>query len=107
MTLPHKHAIAQRYRTMTELGNIDAMDLTDLEALLAQLTGTTGVDLYARRLFPHRPKGYLKATSLLRRYLEQTIIARKCRLQGAIPAALFYESEAEVAYKQLPTYARW
>ena len=61
----------------------------------------------ARRLFPDRPRGYVRATADLGNYAADKATALRQRAQGDIPTAQTYETICERIYDRLPDYARW
>src|SRR5687768_3881619 len=52
----------------------------------------------ARELFPHRPRGYVVATSMLSHYASNKATAMECRLRGDVETALMYEGICERIY---------
>jgi hypothetical protein len=61
----------------------------------------------ARRLFPDRPRGYVRTTAALGNYAANKATALRQRARGDIPTAQTYEAICERIYDQLPDYARW
>ena len=61
----------------------------------------------ARRLFPHRPRGYVAATQKLSGYASNKSAAMACRERGDITAAQVYELICDRIYSELPAFARW
>jgi len=63
----------------------------------------------AKILFPHRPKGYVRAARALGRYAENKATAMRCRLPGGtgVVAAQGYETICEHIYEKLDVFARW
>ena len=72
-----------------------------------QIVRFCGERRVARRLFPERPEGYVRATTLLSAYASNKATAMDCRRRGDITAASVYESICESIYNRLPTFARW
>jgi hypothetical protein len=85
--------------------NLDRLRYYPLETLI------WGVQLhprrYARKLFPHRPKHYVRATMLLALYAIELLEARSHRNQGHIQSARTGRQRCNAIYEQLPECARW
>lgn len=69
--------------------NLDAMDIDDL------------------REYQHRLDSQIRPMMLLVDYAKAKRFAMSFRLDGEIEAAIRYETECEVIYKQLPEEYRW
>lgn len=63
--------------------------------------------IVARRLFPHRPAGYVRATETLSYYANNKATAMRCRENGKIQTALVYEHACDISYDRLPDWAKW
>lgn len=61
----------------------------------------------ARRLFPDRPRGYVKATADLGHHAANRATAMRLRAQGHMAAAQNCEAICDQIYERLPDYARW
>lgn len=61
----------------------------------------------ARKLFPTRPRGYVRATKDLGNYAVNKATAMRCRLDGGINTALIFEDICDTIYDRLPEYAKW
>jgi len=60
----------------------------------------------AARMFPDKPKGYVRAAEQLRAYAWNRRTAYECRMRGDIIAALIYERICDSIYLRLPAFAR-
>lgn len=61
----------------------------------------------ARRLFPDRPEGYLRAARTRKHYTANKATAVGLRLAGKVAEALQYEAICDRLYAELPEFARW
>ena len=84
------------------LDGIDKDELWHLHNLLRQHPLAE-----ARRWFPDRPRGYLRAARTLKHYAANKATAMGLRLAGKVADALQYEGICDRLYKQLPEFARW
>ena len=85
--------------------NLDATDIDDLRAFHDRLRKHLVAE--ARKLFPDRPQGYLRAARTLKHYASNKATAMELRLAGKINDALTYEGICDRLYSQLPDFARW
>lgn len=85
--------------------NLDAMPRSELAEWAAAIARRP-LNM-ARKLFPAKPAGYVKATRDLLAYADNLIEAQCFRERGAIAAAIEYEAVCERIYKKLPSFARW
>jgi hypothetical protein len=85
--------------------NLDATDKDELWDLHERLRQHLVAE--ARKLFPDRPEGYLRAARTLKHYAANKATAMKLRAEGKISTALTYESICERLYDGLPDFARW
>lgn len=85
--------------------NLDATDKDDLWTLHERLRKHLVAE--ARKLFPERPEGYLRAARTLKHYAANKATAMGLRLAGKIADALRYEAICERLYGELPDFARW
>ena len=88
--------------------NLDGMSAGDLWDFWKKMGASSVRPLsQARKMFPGRKKGIVRATIDLRNYAANKATAMQCRKRGDIKAALMYEGIADKIYKELPTWARW
>jgi hypothetical protein len=85
--------------------NLDTLGFDELDALWRGVSEHPRQ--YARHLFPHRPKHYVKAARLMALYAVESLQARRYRAQGHIADALKVEERCQALYDELPEYARW
>jgi len=85
--------------------NPDGMDADALWDLWKQTQQTCRQT--ARRLFPDRPRRYVRTTVDLGNYAVNKATALRQRAQGDISTAQTYEAICERIYDRLPDYARW
>lgn len=85
--------------------NLDCMPRSGLDLFIR--TVTNGPRLAAAVMFPAKPRGYLRATRILKEYAGSKITAMAFRERGQITSALHYETYCESLYNKLPDFARW
>ena len=85
--------------------NLDALDISELWSIYNDIREFPWKT--ARKFFPTRPIGYIKAIESLSYYTANKATAMKCRLDGKIATALIYESICDTIYGRLPEWARW
>lgn len=61
----------------------------------------------AMRIFPTRPKGYVRAVKDCANYAINKAVAMKCRKDGEISKAKLYEDICDNIYNMLPDFAKW
>lgn len=87
------------------LDTLDTMTAPELHAFCNETVADCRAA--ARRLFPHRPRGYLRATQVLALYAHRKANAIESRLAGLIENALSHEEQCEELFAMLPRFARW
>ena len=84
------------------LDGIDSDELWDLHKRLRQRLVAE-----ARKLFPDKPEGYVRAARTLRNYAANKATAMTLRAEGKIATALTHERICQRLYGDLPEFARW
>jgi len=89
--------------------NFDAMDVETLKAWWVErqhmIQGKQRKD--AAKMFPLKPRGYVRAAQNLVNYAVNKSVAMNLRLEGKIDVARQYELIADNIYNNLPDYAKW
>jgi hypothetical protein len=62
---------------------------------------------YAARLFPHKPRHYVRTANLLALYASELLEARRYRAQGHHQDARKVYERCRAIYEMLPKYAQW
>jgi len=86
--------------------NLDCMT-TDPDVLWAFAESLRAPRKSAARLFPDKPRGYVRATAQLKAYAYNKATAMRCREKGDVQAASIYETICDRIYSELPEYASW
>ena len=85
--------------------NLDGIDSDELWDLHKRLRQRLVVE--ARKLFPDRPEGYVRAARTLKNYAANKATAMTLRADGKIATARTYERICQRLYGDLPEFARW
>ena len=85
--------------------NLDATDKDELWDLHERLRQHLVAE--ARKLFPDKPQGYVRAARTMKNYAANKATAMGLRLAGKVSTAMAYEAICDRLYKQLPEFARW
>ena len=85
--------------------NLDATDKDELWDLHERLRQHLVAE--ARKLFPDKPQGYVRAARTMKNYAANKATAMGLRLAGKVSTAMTYEAICDRLYKQLPEFARW
>jgi hypothetical protein len=62
---------------------------------------------FAAKLFPDKPKHYVRTANLLALYIIELLEARRYRAQGHFQDARRVRERCRSIYEKLPEYARW
>ncbi len=85
--------------------SLDRMGFDRLEAIIG------GLQAHPRRcalkLFPNRPRHYVRTANLLALYASELLEARRYRAQGHHQDARKVQERCRAIYEKLPEYARW
>lgn len=85
--------------------NLDRMSFDNLELLIGGMEYQPR--RYALKLFPDRPKHYVRAANLLALYAIELLVFRRYRIQGHIQDARKVRERCRAIFKKLPECARW
>ena len=62
---------------------------------------------FAAKLFPDKPKHYVRTANLMVVYIIELLEARRHRAQGFHQTARRIQERCRAIYEKLPEYARW